>query len=135
MKTIPYDFYIPYFELAEKENINNREYFVEKLYQLEILRQDDSPKEVAFFTEMFHEMLTLFTQPFHAETFNFADGDFFGKISELGEKYAKNAELRKMNANRGSQHFIYINRTFFGLYNLMFDLKAENVQINNFKNL
>jgi len=135
MKTIPEDFYVPYFELAEEKNINNREYFVEKLYQLEILRPDDNPKEIAFFTEMFHEMLSLFTQPLHAENFNFADGKFFGKIAELGERYAKSTELRKMNANRGSQHFIYINRTFFGLYNLMFDLKAKDIKINNFKTL
>ncbi|WP_299339257.1 AarF/UbiB family protein [uncultured Psychroserpens sp.] len=135
MKTIPEEFYVPYFELAEKDNINNREYFVEKLYQLEILREDDSPKEIAFFTEMFHEMLSLFTQPFHAETFDFSDGDFFGKIAELGERYSKSTELRKMNGNRGSKHFIYINRTFFGLYNLMFDLKAKGIKINNFNTL
>lgn len=135
MKTIPDEFYVPYFELAEKENINNRENFVEKLYQLEILRQDDSAKEVAFFTEMFHEMLSLFTQPLHAQTFDFSDGVFFGKIAELGDRYSKNTELRKMNANRGSKHFIYMNRTFFGLYNLMFDLKAKSIEINNFKTL
>nr|WP_321222488.1 AarF/UbiB family protein [uncultured Psychroserpens sp.] len=135
MKTIPDEFYVPYFELAKKENITNRVFFVEKLYQLEILREDDSPKEVAFFTEMFHEMLSLFTQPFHQETFDFSDGVFFGKITELGERYSKSTELRKMNGNRGSKHFIYINRTFFGLYNLMFDLKARDIKINNFKTL
>ena len=135
MKVIPEYFYTPYFELANKENINNRVFFKQKLYELEILREDDTPKEVEFFTEMFHEMLSLFTQPLLAETFDFSDGEFFGKIAELGERYSKNTELRKMNANRGSTHFIYINRTFFGLYNLMFDLKAQNVNINNFKNL
>ena len=135
MKVIPEPFYTPYFELANKENINNRVFFKKKLYELEILREDDTPKEVEFFTEMFHEMLSLFTQPLLAETFDFSDGEFFGKIAELGERYSKNTELRKMNANRGSTHFIYINRTFFGLYNLMFDLKAQNVNINNFKNL
>jgi predicted unusual protein kinase regulating ubiquinone biosynthesis (AarF/ABC1/UbiB family) len=135
MKVIPEHFYTPYFELANKENINNRVFFKQKLYELEILREDDTPKEVEFFTEMFHEMLSLFTQPLLAETFDFSDGEFFGKIAELGERYSKNTELRKMNANRGSTHFIYINRTFFGLYNLMFDLKAQNVNINNFKNL
>ena len=135
MKRIPEEFYIPYFELAEKENINNRSYFVEKLYQLEILRPDDNPKEVKFFTEMFYEMLSLFTQPFHEDTFDFSNGEFFGKIAELGERYSKNTELRKMNGNRGSKHFIYINRTFFGLYNLMFDLKAKDIKINNFKTL
>ena len=132
MKTIPDDFYTPYFELAKPELIANKTFFVEKLYQLEILREDDSEEEVAFFTDMFHELLSLFTQPFHAETFDFSDGEFFGKITELGQRYSKNTELRKMNGNRGSKHFIYMNRTFFGLYNLMFDLKAKNISINNF---
>ncbi|MFG6686010.1 ABC1 kinase family protein [Mariniflexile sp. HNIBRBA6329] len=135
MKTIPNNFYIPYFELAEPKNISNQKYFVQKLYELEILREDDSKEEVEFFTEMFHELLSLFTQPFHVETFDFSDSDFFGKIAELGQRYSKNTELKKMNGNRGSKHFIYINRTFFGLYNLMFDFKAKDVKINNFKNL
>ncbi|MFT4611217.1 MAG: putative unusual protein kinase regulating ubiquinone biosynthesis (AarF/ABC1/UbiB family) [Glaciecola sp.] len=135
MKVIPDEFYVPYFELADEEKINDSKYFVEKLYQLEILREDDTPKEVAFFTEMFHEMLSLFTQPLQADVFDFSDGAFFGKITELGERYSKSSELRKMNANRGSTHFIYINRTFFGLYNLMFDLKAKDIKINNYKTL
>jgi predicted unusual protein kinase regulating ubiquinone biosynthesis (AarF/ABC1/UbiB family) len=135
MKTIPNDFYIPYFELAKQENINNPSIFKEKLFELEILREDDSPEELEFFTEMFHDMLSLFTQPFQQETFDFSDPKFFNQIAELGERYSKNTERRKMNANRGSKHFIYINRTFFGLYNLMFDLKAKEVKINNFKNL
>ncbi|KGL64314.1 ABC1 kinase family protein [Polaribacter sp. Hel1_85] len=132
MKTIPEDFYIPYFELAKKENIANPTYFEEKLFELEILREDDSKEELDFFRAMFHEMLSLFTQPFHQEVFDFSDENFFGKLSELGTKYAKNTELKNMNGNRGSKHFIYINRTFFGLYNLMHDLKAQNIKINNF---
>jgi hypothetical protein len=46
----------------------------------------------------------------------------------LGERFAKDTNLKKMNGNRGSKHFIYMNRTFFGLYNLMFDLKANGNQ-------
>lgn len=132
IKSIPDDFYIPYFELAKKENIENPEYFQKKLYELEILREDDSAEEARFFTNLFHEMLSLFTQPFQQETFDFSDAHFFGKIAELGTKYAKSAELRKMNGNRGSKHFIYINRTFFGLYNLLFDLKANEININTY---
>ncbi|WCO00541.1 ABC1 kinase family protein [Psychroserpens ponticola] len=135
MKIIPEEFYKPYFELAETENIVNKAKFETKLYELEILRKDDSKEEIVFFTAMFHEMLSLFTQPLHAEIFDFSDDTFFGKIAALGEKYSKNTELRKMNGNRGSQHFIYMNRTFFGLYNLMFDLKAKAITINNFRNL
>ena len=135
MKEVPDEFYIPYFDLAKKENINNADIFKQKLFELEILRQDDSPEEIEFFSAMFHEMLTLFTEPFHVDTFDFSNAEFFGKIAALGEKYSKNTELRKMNGNRGSKHFIYINRTFFGLYNLMFDLKAKGVKINNFNTL
>ncbi|WP_299247500.1 AarF/UbiB family protein [uncultured Lacinutrix sp.] len=135
MKTIPEEFYVPYFELAQRESIDNAEIFNTKMYQLEILREDDSPEELEFFRSLFHEMLSLFTQPLQSEKFDFSDPEFFGKITELGQKYSKSAELRKMNGNRGSKHFIYINRTFFGLYNLMFDLKAQDIKINNYKTL
>ncbi|MFD1064355.1 ABC1 kinase family protein [Winogradskyella litorisediminis] len=135
MKAIPDEFYVPYFELAKKECIDNPKLFKQKLYELEILRTDDSPEEVLFFSDMFYELLSLFTQPFHSEVFDFSNPDFFNQVAEMGQRYSKSTELRKMNGNRGSTHFIYINRTFFGLYNLMFDLKAENVKINNFINL
>jgi predicted unusual protein kinase regulating ubiquinone biosynthesis (AarF/ABC1/UbiB family) len=135
MKTIPDAFYVPYFELAKPSVIGDAAKFKEKLYELEILKLDDTAEEIKFFSVMFHELLSLFTKPFHSEEFDFSDPAFFSEISEMGQRYSKSTELRKMNADRGSTHFIYINRTFFGLYNLMFDLKAKNVKINNFVNL
>lgn len=135
MKEVPEDFYMPYFELAKPEVIDNKILFTEKMYELEILRKEDTQEELDFFSAMFHELLSLFTKPFHEDTFDFSDPEFFNAISEMGQRYSKSTELRKMNGNRGSKHFIYINRTFFGLYNLMFDLKAKNVQINNYKSL
>lgn len=133
MKEVPDEFYVPYFDLAKKEIIDNPVVFEEKMYELEILKPEDAKEEKVFFAKLFHEMLSLFTQPLQSETFNFSDTNFFGKIAELGEKYSKSTEIRNMNGNRGSKHFIYINRTFFGLYNLMHDIKANNVIINNFK--
>ena len=135
MKSIPNDFYVPYFELAVHKNLENPEFFSKKLYELEILRTDDSSEEILFFKDLFYELLSLFTRPFNQETFDFSDPEFFNKITELGERYSKSTELRQMNGNRGSKHFIYINRTFFGLYNLMFDLKAQDIQINNYQKL
>ena len=135
MKEVPDNFYKPYFELAIKENINNDIFFEKKLYELEILRKNDNAKEKEFFSSLFHEMLSLFTEPFQDDYFDFSNEAFFGKIAELGQKYAKSNELKNMNGNRGSKHFIYINRTFFGLYNLMHDLKAKNIKINNYKNI
>ena len=134
IKVIPDSFYIPYFELAIPENINNPEMFTKKLYELEILTPTDTLEEIAFFSTLFHEMLSLFTQPMHNETFDFSDETFFSKVADLSEKYSKDTQLRKMNGNRGSKHFLYINRTFFGLYNLMNDLGAK-VLVNNYKTL
>jgi len=132
VKVVPEQFYIPYFELAQPENINNPKVFAEKMFELEILKKEDSPEEIEFFSELFYEMLSLFTQPFHNKTFDFSDQNFFDKIADLSNKYSKDTELRKMNGNRGSKHFLYINRTFFGLYNLMNDLGAK-VEIENYK--
>ena len=127
MKQIPNEFYIPYFELIDKEVIDNKKIFAEKLFELEILRVDDSKEEIEYFTKMFYDLLSLFTKPFQSETFDFSDEVFFENIAKLGERFANDTNLRKMNGNRGSKHFIYMNRTFFGLYNLMFDLKAKIV--------
>jgi len=127
MKKIPLDFYVPYFELIDQKVINNPKIFKEKLYELEILRSDDTKEEVGYFTTMFYDLMYLFTLPFQEAHFDFSNPDFFGDIAKLGERFAKDTNIRKMNGNRGSKHFIYMNRTFFGLYNLMFDLKATIV--------
>lgn len=132
MKEIPNDFYVPYFEVSTPESLKDMDYFTKKLFELEILKTTDSPKELAFFTDMFHELLSVFTQPIQAEIFDFAQPEFQAQIAALSEKFASDKTLRKMNGNRGSKHFIYVNRTFFGLYSLMFDIKAK-VKINDFE--
>jgi hypothetical protein len=132
IKSIPNEFYVPYFELAKPENIQNDSIFMEKLYELEILTPADTPEELVFFKALFKEMLTIFTSPFHKETFDFGDDVFWSKIADLSERYSKDEQIRKMNGNRGSKHFLYINRTFFGLYNLLHDLKAS-VKVGHFE--
>jgi len=132
IKEVPDEFYVPYFELAKKENIENDTFFMDKLYELEILTPSDSEKEIIFFKALFKEMLGLFTTPFHEEYFDFGNEDFWSKIAALGERYSKDEHIRKMNGNRGSKHFLYINRTFFGLFNLLHDLKAD-VEVNSFR--
>jgi predicted unusual protein kinase regulating ubiquinone biosynthesis (AarF/ABC1/UbiB family) len=134
MKSIPEDFYFPYFELSVRENLENKAFFDQKLLELEIIREDDSPEEKEFFTQIFYELLYLFTTPFQQENFDFSDNAFFEAIADLGQKYAKNTQMKGRNANRGSKHFIYMNRTFFGLYSLMHDINSKNIKINNYKN-
>lgn len=132
IKEVPDEFYIPYFELAQKEVIENDALFMNKLYELEILTPTDSDAEIIFFKALFKEMLLLFTSPFNSDTFDFGSDDFWNKIADLSQRYAKDEQIRKMNGNRGSKHFLYMNRTFFGLFNLLHDLKAK-VQVNDFR--
>ena len=54
--------------------------------------------------------------------------DYFLKIRGVDRKPAYKKWTNVQKASR----FIYMNRTFFGLYNLMFDLKAKIV-VENFK--
>jgi hypothetical protein len=53
-------------------------------------------------TSLPHDLLSLFTKPFQSETFDFSDEVFFENIALLGERFAKDPNLRKMNGNRGS---------------------------------
>lgn len=132
VKRVPNEFYVPYFELSLKENLNNPEIFRNRLERLEILLPTDTEEETIFFTELFHEMLSLFTQPYHGDTFDFSDETFWSGITALSQKLSQDSNMRKMNHNRGSQHFLYINRTFFGIYNLLHDLGAT-IEVNQYK--
>lgn len=132
IKEIPEEFYTPYFELANETAINDLDFFARKITELEILRSDDSAEARKYIINLFHDMLSVFTQPFHGETFDFSNEVFWGRIATMSDRLANDEYLRKLNGNRGSRHFLYINRTFFGLYNLMHDLKAEIV-VDNYK--
>ena len=132
IKEIPEEFYVPYFELANETAINDLDFFAHKITELEILRSDDSPEARKYIIHLFHDMLSVFTHQFHGDTFDFSNEAFWGSIAQMSDRLANDEYLRKLNGNRGSRHFLYINRTFFGLYNLMHDLKAKIV-VDNYK--
>ena len=129
LKVIPDDFYRPYFELASSENIQQNEIFQKNMRQLEMIKETDSMEAKQYLEQMFYELLETFTAPFNVEVFDFSSKEFFQKIAGMAEKYNKDPQFRKLDGNRGSRHFIYMNRTFFGLYNLLHSLGANKVQI------
>jgi predicted unusual protein kinase regulating ubiquinone biosynthesis (AarF/ABC1/UbiB family) len=132
MKKIPESFYIPYFEMIEKGTLDNEVLFREKLTELEVLKVNDSPADADFFSALFKDLLTVFTKPYQSDTFDFSDKSFTDAIAALSEKFANDKTLRKMNGNRGSKHFIYVNRMFFGLYSLLADLGSV-IKINDYE--
>ncbi|WP_297334217.1 AarF/ABC1/UbiB kinase family protein [Flavobacterium sp.] len=125
MKALPQEFYEPYFDLIQPETLANDERFTERLITLDVLKPDDEPKEFDYFKALFQELLNVFVEPYRHEHFDFSHEGFSNAIAGLSERFANDKNIRKMNTNRGSKHFIYVNRTFFGLYSLLFDIKAK----------
>jgi predicted unusual protein kinase regulating ubiquinone biosynthesis (AarF/ABC1/UbiB family) len=66
MKTIPLDFYTPYFVLAKQETLDNETLFVEKMYELDILRKKILKMNLSFlkgcFMKCYLFLHNLFTQ-------------------------------------------------------------------------
>ena len=138
MKKVPESFYKEYFATADKSLFKKEKKFKKNLLRLEILREGDDEETVEFFTENFRKLMKLAMGPFHVESFDFADKKFFTTLHETGEKISREQKKRGYSHSRGSKHFIYTNRTYFGLYNILHLLKADiktGPLINNIENL
>jgi predicted unusual protein kinase regulating ubiquinone biosynthesis (AarF/ABC1/UbiB family) len=125
VKVIPTDFYPVYFQLLEKDILQNKAKMLKAFYDLRFIYEDDSEKEKRFFIEIFTELIELLGRPFRTPEFDFADNVYFGEIFKFGERLTNMKELRESKKARGAKHAIYINRTYFGLYNLLNELKAN----------
>jgi len=125
VKEIPDDFYDAYFRLMSKDLIVNDEELIPVLHRLNFLYEDDSEREKALYISLFKEMSVLLGEPFHHDSFDFGDDSFFKKIYDLSERLSKMKELKNSKHPRGSRHGLYVNRTYFGLYQLLNMLGVE----------
>ena len=125
VKVIPEDFYLGYFSLIKKELLIDENELNQIFYNLEFISDKDTDVEKDFFKSIFKEMISLLGKPFHVEKFDFADDKFFEQIFQLGERISNDKMFRKSRQARGSRHGLYVNRTYFGIYNLLNQLKAE----------
>jgi hypothetical protein len=95
------------------------------MLQQQIISKDDSEQTQQIITDAFVRMTNLLRTPFDYEVFDFGDNTYIDKIYELGEEVSKMDELKKSKEGRGSQHALYINRTYFGLYSMLNVLQAR----------
>lgn len=130
VKEIPDSFYHIYFQLLNPALLNQPVWRNEIFRQLRFIHSDDSPSEQKFFMELFSRLVELLSRPFKKTTFNFADPSYFNELFAFGEKLSGMKELRESKKARGVRDALYINRTYFGLYNILHDLKAE-IKIEN----
>jgi hypothetical protein len=94
---------------------------------LEFINPLDSPKEKEDFFELFTSMIDLLARPFQTSTFDFSDVSYVDEIYQMADELKNNDQLRYSKHARGSQHGLYINRTYFGLYTLLHELGSEIV--------
>lgn len=125
VKVIPEDFYTGYFSLIKKDLLINEDELNQIFYGLEFITDKDSEEEKVYFKNIFKEMISLLGRPFHVDHFDFADDGYFQQIFALGDKISNDKMFRKSKQARGSRHGLYINRTYFGLYNLLNQLQAS----------
>lgn len=125
MKEIPEDFYHSYTKLLMlgEADIKSKE-FTSTLTELEMLSDKDTAEDKDLILGIFGQMFELVGKPFFSEHFDFSDDSYFESIFEQGESFTKDSNLRGLSA-RGSRHFIYFNRTYFGLYQLLNKLGAH----------
>lgn len=124
MKSIPAEFYSDYFSLAKPEVQQDEQRIRVLLKKLDILRDQDTPEEARLFYETARTAIDFITQPMRTDTFYFGDESFTRSLNEKGAELAANKDFRKPSALRGNKDAIYLHRTFFGLYAILYKLNA-----------
>ncbi|PWS30142.1 ABC1 kinase family protein [Pedobacter paludis] len=129
IKEMPDDFYYPFFSLISTDVINDRDKTIDAFRKLDMIHKDDTPAQIEFYYKSYKEMIELFAKPYISKSFDFSKPEFFERLYAYGEKISKMPEFKQA---RGVKHFIYVNRTNFGLYTILHELNAT-VNTDTFK--
>jgi predicted unusual protein kinase regulating ubiquinone biosynthesis (AarF/ABC1/UbiB family) len=125
VKEINENFANNYFKLLSPNILDEKDKLEEIYMNMSFFRPEDKDSDKIKLRSAYQEMIGVLALPFHTSTFDFGSDDYFKKIFSMGEQFSNDKELRKLNNARGSKDAIYVFRTFFGLYNLLHQLKAE----------
>jgi len=121
IKEMPDDFYEPFFSLISADVLKDKKKTIEAFRKLEMIQPDDSDSQIEFYYTAYREMIELFARPYTSKRFDFSKPEFFEQLYSYGEKISGMAEFKQA---RGVKHFIYVNRTNFGLYTILHELNA-----------
>lgn len=124
VKELGDEFYEGYFTLMEPRVFQSMEKLKPALYKVDLLLDEDDEATVAKLLGVFQESILLLNKPFLAGVYDFSDKEFFDDLAAFGERTRLDKELQSINSARGKADALYLNRTFFGVYNLMGMLKA-----------
>ena len=124
VKVIPDYYYDNYFRLINPDTLQDKALTEQIFTNLEFLVAQDSPKDRQFFSDLFVQMIEMLGAPFAVDEFDFGDDTYFTKVYAFADELSKLEELRSSKVVRGSQDGLYVNRTYYGLYALLSELKA-----------
>ena len=124
VKVVPPDFYKAYFSVLHPDVRHNPERLLETTFKLELLNASDTSEDKDFVLNLLDRFLSIVEQPFKSESFDFGDNAYLDSIYQLGLEVGKMSDVQQKHGGRGTKHAIYVNRTFFGLFSLLNDLKA-----------
>lgn len=124
VKAMSDDFHRKYFQLLDPSILQDKARLERAFYELKFIYTDDTVAERTFFIDIFSKLVALLSKPFKTPVFDFSDKAYFDSIYAFGEEVSAMKELRKSKKARGVKDALYINRTYFGLYNILHDLKV-----------
>jgi predicted unusual protein kinase regulating ubiquinone biosynthesis (AarF/ABC1/UbiB family) len=125
VKVIPEEYYKKHFRVISPSIFKDEATLNQVFLDLQFVYEDDTPALKQLFTSLFSEMIELTISPFRAREFDFGSDEYFQRLYAFGERLAKMDELKKSKKPRGSKEALYLNRTYFGLYSLLNQLRAK----------
>jgi predicted unusual protein kinase regulating ubiquinone biosynthesis (AarF/ABC1/UbiB family) len=129
IKVVPEDYYDSYFALMNPDTLKDDGKIDQIFTDLQFLMDSDTKEEKKIFRELFITMTSLLGRPFEYKTFAFGDENYFKEVYDFAEKLTNIEQLKTSKAVRGSQHGLYVNRTYFGIYSILNQLKAT-IKVN-----
>ncbi|SET13153.1 ABC1 kinase family protein [Hymenobacter actinosclerus] len=125
VKEIPEDVHRLFNDLLAPATLSDPARLAALLTEGGVLHADDPASRRDFYVQTMQASLELVGRPFREPTFDFGDPSYMQALYALGDGLLQEPELRQQREPRGSEHFIYLNRTYVGLYALLTELKAS----------
>ncbi len=125
VKDVPADVHRLFTTLLAPETYADETRLRALLLEANVLRASDPAPLQALYLRTLCASLELVGRPFRQAVFDFGDPAYMAALYALGDDLMADPELRRQREPRGSAHFIYLNRTYVGLFALLTELKAE----------
>jgi predicted unusual protein kinase regulating ubiquinone biosynthesis (AarF/ABC1/UbiB family) len=118
-KVLDDQLYEDYFKLADPHLFEDEDKAREALKRIEIIREDDTQEQERYMIDLFGRLVGLIARPYHEGYFDFTDENFYQELTDVSMEISQLGELR------GSRHFLFLNKTYYGLFSLFYKLGAQ----------